>query len=304
MSHWDYIDAMLESGDTAPTFSLPGVVDGEIDTVELAAAPDEVVVVAFYPMDFTPACTDELCAIREAELYAVAEHVRLLAISADSAFAHRAFASEHDLNFPLLSDRLGEVAEAYDVLHDELEGHERVPKRSVFVVDTQQTIQYAWSTDDPTKLPDLDEVVHAVQSIQDDGVATEIYTRAHTQYTYGISEFERAQAAYDEENFEVAREMYGEADWYFSEALSGFNRAGRFATPGPIKEAATDAENRTRSFEQAANWFEAAAEQQVVGTAEAAAEYEADAEDALEAARSESELLDPDELPAIEAEAT
>jgi peroxiredoxin len=286
---------MLEPGETAPTFSLPGVVDGEIETVELDGAADEVIVLAFYPMDFTPACTEEVCAIREAELFSIADHVRLYGISADSAFAHRVFAAEHDLPFPLLSDRLGDVAEAYGVLHDELDGHERVPQRAVFVVDTHQTIQYAWATTDPMELPDLDEVVHAVKSIRDDSVASEMYADAHTQYTYGIAEFDRARELYDEERWAVAEETFSEADWYLSAAEAGFSRARRFATPGPVREAAAAATDRARGYKQGASWFEAAAEQQIAGAVAAATEYVEDATRALETA-SQQTVVEPEAL--------
>jgi peroxiredoxin len=67
-------------------------------------------------------------------------------ISTDRSFSHRAFAETEELAFALLSDSDGSVAESYE----EFNGHKRIAKRSVFVVDTDGTIRYAWSTDDPT----------------------------------------------------------------------------------------------------------------------------------------------------------
>jgi len=67
-------------------------------------------------------------------------------ISTDRSFSHRAFADTEDLAFALLSDSDGSVAESYDVFYEEFNGHKRIAKQSVFVVDTEGTIRYAWST--------------------------------------------------------------------------------------------------------------------------------------------------------------
>jgi len=71
---------------------------------------------------------------------------------------HRAFAEAYDLQFPLLVDDLGEVAEAYGVLHDEIDGHSRLAKRALFLVDADRRVGYAWATEDPAEQPDLDAV--------------------------------------------------------------------------------------------------------------------------------------------------
>jgi peroxiredoxin len=87
------------------------------------------------------------------------------AISGDSVYAHAAFAKEFDLNFPLLSDSHGEVAAAYDVCYDELEGHARVPQRAVVLVDTDCTVRYAWQTDDAFEKPDFFPVKAALDEL-------------------------------------------------------------------------------------------------------------------------------------------
>jgi len=87
-------------------------------------------------------------------------------ISTDRSFSHRAFADTEDLAFALLSDSDGSVAESYDVFYEEFNGHKRIAKRSVFVVDTDGTIRYAWSTDDPTVQPDFSAVKDALEALR------------------------------------------------------------------------------------------------------------------------------------------
>ena len=59
------------------------------------------------------------------------------------------------------------MSEAYGVLYDEFEGHKRVAKRAVFVLDDDRTVRYAWSTDDASQQPDWREVGTAARSVAD-----------------------------------------------------------------------------------------------------------------------------------------
>lgn len=159
---------MLSHGDQAPDTALPGYADGSIETYRLedTIARGNVALVLFYPFDFSPVCTTELCAIRDAEWFTLTDDLSVWAISADSVYAHRAFAEEHDIGFPLLSDSNGRVADSFGVCYDEWEGHESVPKRAVFLVDPDRTIRYAWSTDDAFEQPDFVPVKEALDTIE------------------------------------------------------------------------------------------------------------------------------------------
>lgn len=280
---------MLEPGTSAPTFRLPGVDEGTIGEFGLDEEPAEVVVLAFYPMDFSPACTDELCSLRDVELFSLEEDVRLLGISVDSVYSHRAFADEEGLGFPLLSDRLGDVAERYGVLHEELEGHPRIPRRAMFVIDPHGTIQYAWAAASPTELPDLEAVTDAVTAIQDDRTGIVRYREAFEHFQYGRSELAAAREAYEDEQWGLAIETFGEATYYLSEAASGFRSARRFAESEGIEAAAATATETAARLKQAASWYRSAARHHGEDEPDLAAEYETDAEDAL----SEVEALPP-----------
>lgn len=73
-------------------------------------------VLYFYPRDFTPICTREACAFRDAfeELRELGATV--VGVSVDDAASHRRFAASHQIPFPLLSDEDGAIHRAYDAV--------------------------------------------------------------------------------------------------------------------------------------------------------------------------------------------
>jgi len=161
---------MLSEGTTASDFEIPGVhADGgdeAIGTYRLSDRLDDgPVLLNFYLFDFHPECTTHLCDLHDIGWFTFDTDVSVLGISTDRTFSHRAFAEDQDLGFPLLSDSDGAVAESYGVLYDEFRGHKRIAKRSVFVVDTDRRIRYAWAADDPANHPDWDAVRDAVDEI-------------------------------------------------------------------------------------------------------------------------------------------
>jgi peroxiredoxin len=89
----------------------------------------------------------------------------VLAVAVTATFAQQAFAAQLGVDFPLLSDWDRTVCAAYGVQYDVWKGHAGLAKRSVFVLDRDGTVRYRWVTDDALVLPDLDEVVAAVQAL-------------------------------------------------------------------------------------------------------------------------------------------
>ena len=153
----------LEIGSKAPDFTL---LEAPEKTVTLS---DEIqkgpVVLVFYPADFTSVCQEELCRFRDV----LAEYnnmgATVLGISVDGLFSHKAFKEANDIEYPLLSDWEKNVIKAYDIVLDDFVGMKEVAKRSVFVVDTDMTIVYAWVSEDPGKLPPFEEVKIAVTKL-------------------------------------------------------------------------------------------------------------------------------------------
>ncbi len=91
------------------------------------------------------------------------DNTQVVAISVDSPFALDNWAAKEGYPFPLLSDFNKEVSAAYGVLYENLIGFRGVSKRSAFVVDKNGTVQYAWVTEDASKLPDLEPIRACLQ---------------------------------------------------------------------------------------------------------------------------------------------
>ncbi|MFC7115801.1 redoxin domain-containing protein [Natronoarchaeum sp. GCM10025703] len=68
-----------------------------------------------------------MCTLRDSEALSLVENTVVLGISTDSVYCHREFADEQRIDFPLLSDSDGSVAEAYGVLADEFDDHRGSP---------------------------------------------------------------------------------------------------------------------------------------------------------------------------------
>lgn len=157
---------MLTEGDTAPDFVLPGSDGADVRLYALADLLDRgPVVVSFYRFDFHPSCTEQVCAVRDLNWFEFMPDATAVAVSTDSAFSHRAFARETDIDFPLLSDDTGSVSEAYGVLTDGIENHGVVADRATFVVDTDWTVRHAWAADGPDAMPELAPVKETLESL-------------------------------------------------------------------------------------------------------------------------------------------
>lgn len=157
---------MVEVGETAPAFSLPGSDGHEISEYQLSGFTQSgAVVVLFYPFDFSPVCTEELCEFRDSEWLTFTPDLDIFGISTDSAYAHRRVIQDNELPFPLLSDHDGSISAKYDVLAEEHENHPQVSRRAVFVIDADETIRYAWEADDMLTDPDISEVYSAIRDL-------------------------------------------------------------------------------------------------------------------------------------------
>ena len=170
---------MLKEGDTAPDFSLTGVRDGEKHDYSLSEATNDgnYVVLFFYPADFSPVCTPEMCSIRDSEFFELTPNVLPWGISGDTTYAHKAFAEQYGLNFPLLSDTDRSVAQSYEVRYEEWEGHRSIPKRGVFLVDPQRRLRYVWTSDDAYVAPELWPLKEALdEAIESGELATDAST--------------------------------------------------------------------------------------------------------------------------------
>jgi len=161
---------MLEGGSDAPDFVLPGVQLGhstDIKSFSLSGAlKDGPVLLNFYLFDFNPACRQHMCDLHDLSWFNLDSDITVFGISTDGSFSHREFAQQEGLEYPLLSDTDGSVAESYGALHEEFRGHRRIARRSVFVVDRDGTIQYSWVSGEPADQPEWDDIKAAVDTVK------------------------------------------------------------------------------------------------------------------------------------------
>tara|TARA_Y100000817_G_scaffold271828_1_gene230668 strand:+ start:666 stop:1130 length:465 start_codon:yes stop_codon:yes gene_type:complete len=153
---------MPSIGDMAPDFTLTAQ---DKSSVSLSEMRGSRVILAFYPAAFTGVCTKEMCAFSDGMASLESSGASVLGISVDSPFSNAAFAEANGITFPLLSDVHREAVEAYGVaLGDFVIPGYTVAQRSVFVVEADGSIGYAWVADNPGLEPDYDAVMAHCES--------------------------------------------------------------------------------------------------------------------------------------------
>ncbi len=151
--------AVPEVGTPAPAFALPGPDGGTIRLGDFEGKSH--VVLAFYPFDFSPVCAQELPGLQEQMQRFRDLETMVLGISTDSTHAHRAFAAELGLEFPLLSDFYGKHATAaYGVLRPQ-----GFSERATFVIDKHGIIRYA-QVHDISQVPDVEEIIGVLETLR------------------------------------------------------------------------------------------------------------------------------------------
>jgi len=108
------ISLMLAVGARAPEFTLPDQ-EGR-DTTLTSLLNHGPLVLFFYPADFTPGCTKEVCMIRDLHADLVGHGLTVAGISPQGAESHRGFRAKHNLPFRLLSDPDKAVISMYEVM--------------------------------------------------------------------------------------------------------------------------------------------------------------------------------------------
>ena len=286
---------MLPEGTNAPSFELPALVDGQRRRVSLSEyVGDDVVILAFYPADFNPACDAESCDLDELDLFTMQKDVTILGISPDSVYSHRVFAQQYDLKVPLLADTDGAVAAKYDVeLTDDIGQH--LVERAVAVVGHDGDIQYTWSTEKLTKLPRVDEIKDAIAETGGDDTAFARYRVGHAHYTEARRAFTSAMEGFEQSEWMLAQNDFQQAREEFEEAADRFDTAVRFVDDETLVGVYEDANTKATSLWQAADWLTQAASAYSSGSGAEGQKLRDDAERPLEAARKYAEPPDPDE---------
>ncbi len=111
---------VIQAGEIAPDFTLSDQNGEELTLSELVA--ERPVALVFFPLAFSGRCTGELCELRDNISTFSDARVRLLGISVDSVHSLRAWATQEDYEFSILSDFWphGGVAREYGAFVEEL----------------------------------------------------------------------------------------------------------------------------------------------------------------------------------------
>lgn len=125
----------------APDFSLVGDDDTRHTLRDYAGT---WLVLYFYPKDNTPGCTTQACSIRDQYPHLEELHVRVVGVSMDTPEQHRAFRSEHQLPFVLLSDPMGETIRQYGAWGKKMFGREGI-LRKTFIIDPSGMVQKVYN---------------------------------------------------------------------------------------------------------------------------------------------------------------
>jgi peroxiredoxin Q/BCP len=105
--------AEVKVGDKAPSFTAKD--DAGKDWKSDDHIGKKVVVVYFYPADFTGGCTKQACGFRDDYKKLADKGVEVVGVSGDSVKTHEMFKKDHKLPFTLLADEKGEVAKEFGV---------------------------------------------------------------------------------------------------------------------------------------------------------------------------------------------
>jgi len=173
---------MVTTGQKAPDFAGAAVQDGEAHGLELFGAVDshDAVVLVFEPADFVPACTAELCAVRDANWHAT-PGLSVVALTGDSLFSHAAYADQYGFSFPLVADFHATIADSYGLCLDEWESHSHVPGRATVVIDADWTVRAVESVpplSDASPAP-VERVATTVQELGLDATAPVVPDTPH-----------------------------------------------------------------------------------------------------------------------------
>ena len=147
---------MIEPGSKAPDFTLP---DQDGNEVSLSDFAGRKLVLAFYPLDFSPTCTDQLSLYQEVLGEIEGKGAALVGISVDSKYTHRAFRERLGLTMPLLADfnPKGAVSRAYGAWIEEADHG----NRSLVLIE-DGIVRWSYAAPSPAEIPGANLIFDAL----------------------------------------------------------------------------------------------------------------------------------------------
>lgn len=156
----------LKVGDRAPEFSLPAASRDSVLASKIGPADyagKSIVILAFYPADWSGGCTKEMCTMRDKFADFGSLGAVVLGISGDYVYSHREWARALGLPFTLLSDHNHAVARLYESFN---EGRD-FNLRTVYVIDSHGLIAYidpAYKAGTPESFDRLTQALTSIHS--------------------------------------------------------------------------------------------------------------------------------------------
>ena len=163
---------VLQPGTSAPDFTLRAAPDRALTLTDLRGHP---VIVAFYPADWSPVCSDQMALYNEILPEFADYGAQLVGISVDGAWCHKAFSQSRNLRFDLLADfePKGAVSNAYGA-YRKADG---VSERALFVIDANGVIR--WSYLSPFGVnPGADGIIDALTALTEEQRGQPVTTAA------------------------------------------------------------------------------------------------------------------------------
>ncbi|MBI2126150.1 MAG: peroxiredoxin [Thaumarchaeota archaeon] len=147
----------VKVGDVAPNFSLPSQSGG---TISLEDFRGKIVVLYFYPKDFTPGCTVEARTFRDNYETFKQYGAEIIGVSSDTVGSHQAFASECNLPYQVLSDTENKVRNLYGASST----LGLIPGRVTYIIDGNGVVRHVFSSQfNPKK--HIDEAIKVLKTI-------------------------------------------------------------------------------------------------------------------------------------------
>ncbi len=149
---------MIEPGTPAPDFTLP---DQDGNEVSLEDLKGQTSVLVFYPLDFSPVCTDQLNVYQEVLGELEERGAKLYGVSVDSAYAHKEFATKGNLTMPLLADfhPKGEVAKRFGVYIEE----RGIAGRALVMIGPDGVVSWSYMSPSPLEIPGANLIFDALE---------------------------------------------------------------------------------------------------------------------------------------------
>jgi peroxiredoxin Q/BCP len=151
-------ETKVKVGDAAP--AIEGKDQNGKDWKLAEALGKKIVLVYFYPKDDTPGCTKEACGLRDRMEDLKSKNVEVVGVSFDSGESHQKFIEKFKLNFTLLADTDGKIADAFGVRR---EAGKNMARRVSFLIDKDGKIAHV--TDNPSADVHLEEMKSAIEKL-------------------------------------------------------------------------------------------------------------------------------------------